>query len=265
MKLLLIICTLATFPVLLFGQHKYEKKLQKSRQLKEWYTMTTTDSSLAYLVVYPRDTVPAETVLLLHDGSGVDLNEKYIADKLARKGYLVVLPDFLPTHSNQGASSYQKLNMRSLSSLSFLDRDTVLSHLLLLTNTIRQLPGSNGSITAIGIGWGGHQAFRLASADTLKASIVVYGQPPKLIGVYKKVSCPVYAFYAEHDRAINFSMPDTERLMNQNDKTYSYELFEGARHGYMELSLTENAGRADKKAARKTLKRILKLLKGKTQ
>lgn len=264
-KPLMIAYLFSLIPLLLMGQNKYEKRLQQSRQLTEWHSLTTPDSSLSYLVVYPKDTLPAKTVLLLHDESGVNLNEKYIADKLARKGYLVVLPDFLPAHSNQGASSYQRLNMKSLSPLSFLDRDTVLSHLLLLTNTIRQLPGSNGDIMAIGIGWGGHQAFRLAGADTLKASIVVYGQAPKLISVYKKIACPVYIFYAENDPFINSSRPDTERLMKQHEKAYACEVYEGAQHDYMELSLAKNAERADKKAARKTLKRIIKLLDGKIQ
>ena len=97
----------------------------------------------------------------------------------------------------------------------------------------------------------------------LKAAYSFYGVAIENSDDAKKVTCPVYGFYAENDERVDATIPKAEELMKAAGKTYEPVIYKGAGHGFMRSGEPSNPAvrEGDKKARDEAWARWKKLLK----
>lgn len=196
----------------------------------EWiYVKKGADSIRAY-VAYPERKTKAPAVVVIHEIYGLTDWEPTVADRLAREGYVAILPDLLS--SKHGKSPADADSARKL--IGDLEPDRVTSDLDAVYAYVNGLPAvEHDRIGTIGFCWGGGQSFRYATNNpNLKAVVVCYGPPPDSSAI-ERIKAPVLGIYGENDARITGSLPEVTAQMQSAGKTFTSEVFPGTGHGFL--------------------------------
>lgn len=250
------------------AQDYIEKKLKKSKLDQKWVELIATDNRIIKcFLVYPKDTVPTKSIILVHGEKGLTNTEKYYADQLAKKGFFVIAPSLLPERKplikNKEEGTEEKLypGVKDYTVFTVNERDAV-GELDFIFNFLKKTPLYNGSISLIGFSWGGYQTFNYA-AQNLEADefFIFYGNAPKVTYVYPLFARPIYGFYAAEDKAVTSMVKNTDMIMTANKRHFEYEIYPEATRYFMEKGLNPKAASANKKARKKAWKKMLGILK----
>src|SRR5262249_11528865 len=156
--------------------------------------------------------------------------EPTVADRLAKEGYVAILPDLLST--KYGRSPADPDSGRKL--VADLEPDRITSDLDATYKYLNGLPAVEaGKVGTIGFCWGGGQSFRYATNNpNLTAVVVCYGPPPDSAAI-KRIKAPVLGIYGENDERITGSLPEVTGEMQSAGKTFTTEVFPGTGHGFL--------------------------------
>src|SRR5262245_26075868 len=126
----------------------------------EWvYVKKGADSIRAY-VAYPERKTKAPAVIVIHEIFGLTDWEPTVADRLAKAGYVAILPDLLS--SKYGKSPADADSGRKL--IGELEPDRITSDLDAVYAYVNGLKAvDKGKVGTIGFCWGGGQSFRYAT------------------------------------------------------------------------------------------------------
>ena len=196
----------------------------------EWvYIKRGRDSVRAY-VAYPERKTKAPTVIVIHEIFGLTDWEPKVADRLAKEGFVAILPDLLS--SKYGKSPTDPDAGRKL--IGELEPDRITADLNAVYAYVNGLPSvSKDQIGVIGFCWGGGQSFRYATNNPkLRAVVVAYGPAPDTADL-KKIKAPVLGIYGENDERINANLPDVTAAMQSAGKTFTSEVYPGTGHGFL--------------------------------
>jgi carboxymethylenebutenolidase len=196
----------------------------------EWvYIPKGADSIRAY-VAYPERKDKAAGVIVIHEIFGLTEWEPTVADRLAKEGFVAVLPDLLS--SKHGRTPKDENEARKL--IGDLEPERVTADLDATYAYLNGLPSvRKGDIGTIGFCWGGGQSFRYATNNPeLKAVVVCYGPPPDTASM-RRIKAPVLGIYGEDDARINASLPDVNAAMEKYGKTFTQEVYPGTGHGFL--------------------------------
>lgn len=187
------------------------------------------DSIRAY-VAYPERKTKAPGVIVIHEIFGLTDWETTVTDRLAREGYVAVLPDLLS--SKHGITPANPDSGRKL--IGQLEPERATADLDATYAYLNALPAvDRGKIGTIGFCWGGGQSFRYATNNPdLRAAVVCYGPAPDTAAL-KRIKAPVLGIYGENDARINESLPDVAAKMEAAGKTFQHEVFPGTGHGFL--------------------------------
>ena len=196
----------------------------------EWvYIKKGADSIRAY-VAYPERKDKAPGVIVIHEIFGLTDWEPTVADRLAKEGFVAVLPDLLS--SKHGRTPENEDEGRKL--VGELEPERVTADLDATYAYINSLPAvRKGDIGTIGFCWGGGQSFRYATNNpNLKAAVVCYGPAPDTADL-RRIKAPVLGIYGEDDARINAALPDVNAAMEKYGKTFTQEVYPGTGHGFL--------------------------------
>ncbi len=196
----------------------------------EWvYVKKGADSIRAY-VAYPERKTKAPAVIVIHEIFGLTDWEPTVADRLAREGYVAILPDLLS--SKYGRSPADADSGRKL--IADLEPDRITSDLDAVYKYVNTLPAvDRGKVGTIGFCWGGGQSFRYATNNpNLTAVVVCYGPEPDSAAI-KRIKAPVLGIYGENDERITGALPQVTAQMQSAGKTFTPEVFPGTGHGFL--------------------------------
>src|SRR4029453_10083223 len=150
----------------------------------EWvkFTNGTGDSIRAY-VAYPERKDKAPGVVVIHEIFGLTDWEPTVADRLAKEGFVAVVPDLLS--SKHGRSPKDEDEGRKL--VGDLEPERITGDLDATYGYLNSLAAvRKGDIGTIGFCWGGGQSFRYATNNpNLKAIVVCYGPAPDTAGLLR--------------------------------------------------------------------------------
>ncbi len=196
----------------------------------EWvYIRKGADSIRAY-VAYPEGKTPAPAVIVIHEIYGLTDWEPTVADRLAKEGYVAIVPDLLS--SKHGKTPGDQDEARAL--IGDLEPDRVTEDLdatYAYLNRHRRV--AKGKIGTIGFCWGGGQSFRYATHNpNLLAVVVAYGPAPDTADM-KRIKAPVLGIYGENDARINSELPTVTAAMASAGNSYTAEVFPGTGHGFL--------------------------------
>jgi carboxymethylenebutenolidase len=196
----------------------------------EWiYIKRGRDSVRAY-VAYPERKTKAPAIIVIHEIFGLTDWEPRVADRLAKEGFVAILPDLLS--SKYGITPADPDSGRKL--VGQLEPERVTADLDAVYAYVNGLPSvSRDQIGVIGFCWGGGQSFRYATTNAnLRAAVVAYGPAPDTADL-KKIKAPVLGIYGENDERINANLPLVTAAMQSAGKTFTSEVYPGTGHGFL--------------------------------
>ncbi|MBI2531805.1 MAG: dienelactone hydrolase family protein [Deltaproteobacteria bacterium] len=179
----------------------------------------------------PRGDGQRPAVLVVHLWNGIDDHIRDVARRLAKIGYVALVPDLL---SRQGGTSSFASQEAAIAAGRKLDDDTITRD---LAGGVNFLKGQNfvraNRIGVTGFCWGGGKAlmFTTRSKD-LAASVIYYGASPTNVDDVKNITAPVLAHYGELDERINSGLPKLEEAMKRYGKSFEYKIYAGAPHSF---------------------------------
>jgi carboxymethylenebutenolidase len=211
----------------------------------EWVRYKSGKDSVRAYVAYPERKDNAPAVSVIHEIFGLTDWEPTVADRLAKEGFVAILPDLLS--SKHGKSPTDQDEGRKL--IGELEPDRITADLNATYAYVNGLPAvRKGDVGTIGFCWGGGQSFRYATNNpNLKAAVVCYGPAPDTASM-RRIKAPVLGIYGENDARINAALPDVNSAMSMQGKTFTQEIFPGTGHGFLKPGREGSDGPQPEKA-----------------
>ena len=196
----------------------------------EWVHIRKGADSIRAYVAYPERNSPRPAVIVIHEIFGLTDWETTVADRLAKEGYVAVVPDLLS--SKHGKTPADEGEGRKL--IGELEPERVTADLDATYAWLNAQPSvDKGNIGTIGFCWGGGQSFRYATNNpNLRAVVVAYGPAPDTADM-NRIKAPVLGIYGEHDARINAALPTVQAGMETAGKSFTAEVFPGTGHGFL--------------------------------
>lgn len=215
-------------------------KLAASPRHGEWVTIRTgPEDSLRAWVVYPERSTKAPVVIVVHEIYGLTSWVRSIADQLAADGFIAIAPNFL-TMKNlpEGPDSVMApLAVAATRSLNLAD---VQRQIDAVARFGTSLPAAQPKYGIVGFCWGGAVAFaHAAHSPTLSAAVVYYGTSPKPPAI-DSVRAPVLGLYGREDNRVNSTIPAADSALRVLGRTYVYNIYDGAGHGFLRQQSGQN-------------------------
>ena len=225
--------------------------------------VTCAEGMPAYLAL-PAGGDPRPCIVLMHERYGLVDHTKDLARRFAGDGYVCIAPDVFFRHPDQEALH------RGDDRCDITDAAAV-TDLSAAIDALADVEGADASRCAVmGVCQTGRHPLVLAVERPISAALVWYGaaskrewevndrQPRPLEEVIAAVDCLVFGSFGEADHII--SLDDVRRFRNcleDNQKTYSIEIFGGAPHGWLNNTMP---GRYRKEQAEAAWEAQLKFL-----
>jgi carboxymethylenebutenolidase len=225
-----------------------------------WHSVEYTGKagSVSGYLVRPAAAGKYPGIIVIHANQGINDHFRDVARRLAKEGYVALVPDYL---SRQGGTMKVNPQGRGLEKIRELipwqlvaeDTDSGYAYL----RTLSDVRGDRMGL--VGFCWGGAMTFASATqVRGLRAAVVFYGRSPDPIELVKNIQAPILAHYGEKDLGVNKDIPPTEEAMKKYEKSYTYKIYPGAQHGFHSDT---NAERYHPEAAKEAWAKTLEFFK----
>ena len=211
-------------------------RLAASTRHGEWVKIAwepgSADSLMAW-VVYPETKKKAPVVVVIHEIFGLSTWVRGVADQLAADGFIAVAPDLLSRV--RGGPSADELKSDSATKLIRAVTVTEMNKgVAASANYGMSLPAASKRYGVVGYCWGGSASFNHAVFNNkgLGAAVVYYGTSPAKDSM-PKIQAPVLGLYGGNDARVNATIPVADTTMRELKKSYAYNIFDGAGHGFL--------------------------------
>jgi carboxymethylenebutenolidase len=189
---------------------------------------------------------PAGGVIVLHSVLGYDEDTKRFARSLAGAGYSTVVP-YLFHREAPGAAPNEALAAARARNNPALPNDRVVADAAGAASYLRGLPGSNGKVAAVGLGFGGYLSFLVGTTIPVDAVVNCYGTwignappaqapmagVPQIIDRTPQLRAPLLGLFGALDQAPSpAEVAELEQALKASGKTYEFRSYEGAGHGF---------------------------------
>jgi carboxymethylenebutenolidase len=172
-------------------------------------------------------------VVLIHGQEGVDVLTQQFAEQIAQYGYRVLIPDWVTTYA-VAAAEQPRSPSQVQAALQQVDRRELLDCMKRVLVYADSLLAQEGNLVLMGQGWGGTQAFELATYTHLpEATVVIEGDGPKLVASCARISAPVYGFYDGEETAQLKRVRALAHYMVASGKTFDIEVYPNAEANFM--------------------------------
>lgn len=236
------------------------QRIAASPRHGEWVAIKVgaTDSVMAW-VVYPERATKAPVVIAIHENTGLTTWARGVADQLAAEGFIGIAPDMLTMHRT-GTLTEELPSDQGRGLIGRATPEFVNAALDAVAKYGMSLPAADQKYGVVGFCWGGARSFLHAThAPSLGAAVVYYGSPPT-VEQMGNIRAPVLGLYGGADARINATIPAADSAMKRLGKSYEWQIFDGAGHGFLRGQENSEANVA---AARAAWPRTVSFLKSK--
>jgi carboxymethylenebutenolidase len=246
-----------------FSQDWAKARLEKSPRHLEWTKIKHGKREVNCFIAYPevKNKVPA--IIVIHEIFGLTDWVRGVTDQLAEAGYVAIAPDLLSGAAPGGGGTAELGSVDNVRKfIQALPPDQITADLNAVAAHVAKLPACNGKLVVAGFCWGGGQSFRYATNNAnLKAALVFYGTGPEKAEDIKRITAPVYGFYAGNDARVSATISGSVDMMKKAGKAYEPVTYEGAGHGFMRAGEDPAGTEPNKKARDESWKRVKEILK----
>ena len=167
--------------------------------------------------------VPAPTVILIHDGWGLNDQIKTVTAEYGRQGYLAVAVDLM---AGSVATTTEEARALTRSVDPAAATDTLAGWI----EWLRVHDASNRKIGTVGWCFGGGWALNASIATPVEATVIYYGRVTRVAGDLRKLKGPVLGHFATRDRFVGAAMVTAwEQAMNEAGKAYETHWYDADR------------------------------------
>lgn len=166
-------------------------------------------------------------ILVVHENRGLNPYIKDVGRRAALDGYITLAPDALaplggyPGNDDEGRAMQRKR-----------DRNEMIEDFIAGYNYLKNHKNCNGKIGIVGFCFGGYISNILAvRIPELAASVPYYGRQPAAEDA-AKVKAPLLLQYAGLDKRVNAGWPDYEKILKENEVTYTAHFYPDVNHGF---------------------------------
>ena len=209
-------------------------RLTASPRHGEWTKIAVPgmDSIMAY-VVYPQRRDNAPVVVVIHEIYGLSTWVRGVADQLAADGFIAISPDLISIERG-GATTDTIETQRASQLIRAVTPDKMNAMVTAVGKYGMSLPAARRVYGVVGFCWGGAAVFNhvVANPDGLKGGVVYYGTAPPAEQM-KAIKVPVLGQYGESDARVTAPVPGVDSTMKALGKSYQFEIFAGAAHGFV--------------------------------
>jgi carboxymethylenebutenolidase len=237
-------------------------RLEASPRHHEWIEVQAGERKVRTFAVFPEVKAKVQAVVVIHENKGLNDWARTVADRLAEAGCVALAPDLLSGRGPEGggSESFASTDLAT-QAIYALDAAGTLAALDAVVAHARTLPACNGKVSVAGFCWGGARSFEYAThAQGLAAAYVFYGSAPTDQAALARIACPVYGFYGENDARITAGVEAVALAMEKAGKTFEFEIYPGAGHGFLRSGEASDASADNKKAFEEGWKRWRGLL-----
>ena len=216
------------------------------------------EGSAGAFVARPGGSQPVPAIVVVHEWWGLNGQIRNLATRLARQGYIAIVPDLY--HGKVADDP-----MRAHELVRGLEQDEALATLGAAVAWIRAQPRTAKSkIAAIGFCMGGGLAQAMGlRGDDIAAVIMFYGTPESDPERLAKLRVPLQAHFGEQDDGIPRKRVDEFRsALEKLGKTHDVYVYPGAGHAFMHDGAPSYRPDAARQAWARTLAFLQKHLKG---
>jgi carboxymethylenebutenolidase len=194
------------------------------------FSSTDGRSESAYLS-RPKAAGKYPAVIVIHEWRGLNDHIRDVARRLAKAGYVALVPDLLSREG--GTSSFATPELATESLLKISD-DLFVNDLTGAVNYLkRQDFVQADKLGVIGFCWGGGKALMFTTrSHDLKAAVIYYGENPERLSDVKNITAPVLGQYGEADERITSGVPKLKEAMQEYGKSFEYRIYPGAPHAF---------------------------------
>ena len=184
----------------------------------------TTDNGITFETEVTGAEDATRAVMLIHDWWGVLDYNRVWAERLAAKGYLVMVVDLYDGEHAHDAQEAGEM-MRGL--------DQEVTDRKLLT-ALAWLKGNGRRVAVLGWSLGGHQALQttILEPESVDATVLFYCRLISDPDTLATIQGPVLAIFAEQERTWPEKMEQFQTLMNGADKQLEVKSYD-AGHGFV--------------------------------
>jgi carboxymethylenebutenolidase len=218
--------------------------IDKSPRHGEWVSVPYGATTLRAWIVYPERATKAPVVLVIHTIGGLNPWARALTDQLAEDGFIGLAVDFLSGFGPNGGGTDSLAGGDEVrKAMGQLTPAEVVKRLDAARAFALTVPAANGRMASMGFCWGGSRSFEYAVAEpALDAAVVFYGTSPANAADLARIKAPVLGLYGGDDARVNATMEPAAAEMKKLGKTFEYEIYEGAGHGFV-------GGQADRNGA----------------
>ena len=193
-------------------------------------TVGTGDQATQAFVAWPAKRAGAAGIVVAHDRWGLDDQNREVARRLSREGYVAIVPDLYHGQVATDADAAQQL-------AASLDEGRALDDLTAAITWLREQPDMQKSkLGVVGFSVGGRLSEKLALAhpELLTAAVMFYGKPESDPEALKTLAVPLQAHFGATDSGNPPSHADElRRGLQAAGKDAEVYVYPGAGHGFM--------------------------------
>jgi carboxymethylenebutenolidase len=184
-------------------------------------------------VVYPERRDKAPVVVVVHEIFGLSTWIRAVADQLAADGFIAIAPDFLTGMNVPNGPDGAPIADSARAAIQRVNQADVQRRIDAVARYGMALPAALPRYGIMGFCWGGSVSFNHAvHSPTLGASVVYYGTSPASDQL-GSIRAPVLGLYGENDARVNATIAPADSAMRALGKSYAYQIFPGAGHGFL--------------------------------
>jgi carboxymethylenebutenolidase len=170
---------------------------------------------------------PLPSVVVVHESNGLHPHIRDLTRRIGLAGYMAMAPDML---SSRGGTPADAAATREI--VNALPGDTVVADLVAAMIYLQTRPDGAPRVGAMGFGWGGGAALRLATvAPVLGAVVSFYGKAPKADDALR-IRTPLLLHYAALDAKTNQGIATFEDALREAGARYAVHTYAGVNQGF---------------------------------
>jgi carboxymethylenebutenolidase len=188
-------------------------------------------ASINAYVTRPKADGRRPAVIVVSDNTGLEDHNRDIGRRLAKAGYVAIVPDVLSREGGTKSFPNQQAVAKAVASLT---DDNLMKDLMGAQNYIKgQSFVQPSKIGVIGFCWGGGKSFLFTTqSKDLAASVIYYGPMPENFDIVKNITAPVLGNYAGLDKPITSQVPRLAEEMKKYGKSFDYKIYPDAPHAF---------------------------------
>jgi carboxymethylenebutenolidase len=166
---------------------------------------------------------------VIHEANGLSEHIKDVTRRVAKAGFVALAPELLSRWGITPELPMEKL----MGYLANTQPEEIVADLNTSVDYLASLENVTGKLGVVGFCFGGGYSLSLAGANPgIVAAVCYYGVTPQPPSQMANTNAAILGQYGASDPRVTNTVPELEKVLAQNGKTFKKYFYEGAGHAF---------------------------------